>query len=126
MNFRSLLLLLTALAPAAALAQSSNANANAGNNGQASNNGAATASALPGKDETDRLMQEYMARRADWMAVRKAATDLAAKAPNETARKAILKQLESDEKPSLAKMDEAGKAYYDAKKKKNPGTKPRG
>jgi hypothetical protein len=126
MNFRALFLLLMVLAPLAALAQS--ANGNAGNTGASGTPPAAETkpATLPGTDEIDRLMQEYMARRAEWMAVRKVATDLAAKAPNETARKAILKQLETDELPSQEKMNDAAKAYHDAKKKKNPGTKPRG
>lgn len=134
MKSRSFLLAMSLLAPVFAAAQSTNANANAGNNGQAAKvDVVPTASApitkagtLPGTDDADRLMQEYMARREEWMAVRKIATEKAEKATNENARKAILKQLETDEKATLTKMDEAAKAYRDVKKQKNANRKPRG
>jgi hypothetical protein len=124
MNFRSLfcftLLAACALAqtpaPSAALATTPAAAPAAAPAAQA---------ATAGIDETDRLMQEYMAQRAQWMVLRQDALEKAAKAPNENARKGVLKKLEDDEQPLLAKMAVARKALRESKNNKHGGDKPR-
>jgi hypothetical protein len=68
------------------------------------------------EDERSRLMQEYMARRAEWVEVRKHALDRVKAAQTEAEKKELRAKLEQDEKPLLDKMTEAGRAYAAAEK----------
>lgn len=90
---------------------------------------AAEVPSAAGTDETSRLMQEYMARRAEWVAVRKEALDKVKAAGSDAAKKQIKDKLANDEKPLRAKVDEAARAYRAAEKAKrdqNEQAKPRG
>jgi|GEM_PF-3830840 len=77
-----------------------------------------------GIDETTRLEQEYMARRAEWVALRSEALERTKKAPEAGSRKQITDQLAEDEKPLLAKMSVAARAYRESAKRKHPDVKP--
>lgn len=77
-----------------------------------------------GVDETSRLMQEYMAAREEWRAIRQMALSKVAKETNENLRKTILSQAETDSQPYRVKMQVAGKAFAEAKTKKQPVAKP--
>lgn len=80
-------------------------------------------------DENTRLMQDYMARRAEWVAVRQKALDQVKDAKTPAEKKQHLDKLADDEKPLLAKMGEAARAYKAAEKTKRDAlaaSKPRG
>ncbi len=82
-----------------------------------------------GLDENTRLMQEYMARRAEWLNARRATLDKVKVAKNDKEKKQQLDQLAEDEKPLLAKMGDAARAYQAAEKAKRDSqaaSKPRG
>jgi len=84
------------------------------------------------QDEHTRLMQEYMARRAEWVELRRAALDKVKAAKDDKEKKQHFDKLADDEKPLLAKMGEAGRAYQAAEKAKReqlaptPAPAPRG
>lgn len=81
------------------------------------------------QDESARLMQEYMARRAEWVALRRAALDDAKAAKDDKEKKQRLAKLAEDEKPVLARVAEAARAYQAAEKAKRDqleAAKPRG
>jgi hypothetical protein len=69
-----------------------------------------------GTKESDRLMQEYMARRAEWLELRRVALEDAKKAKNENEKKNILKKLADDEKALKAATKELAKQLHDAEK----------
>lgn len=69
-----------------------------------------------GINESDRLMQEYMARRAEWLELRRVALDDAKKAKNDTEKKNILKKLADDEKALKAATKDLAKQLRDAEK----------
>jgi hypothetical protein len=70
-------------------------------------------------DENTRLMQEYMARRAEWIELRRAALDKVKAAKDEKEKKQHRDKLAEEEKPILAKVNEAARAYRDAEKAKH-------
>ena len=79
---------------------------------------AQNAPAIPPLDETARLMQEYMARRAEWLELRRAALDEAGAAKSEREKKQRLDKLSDDEKPLLSRMGNAAQAYRAAVQQK--------
>ncbi|MFZ5493764.1 MAG: hypothetical protein ACOZE5_00320 [Verrucomicrobiota bacterium] len=81
------------------------------------------------QDESTRLMQEYMARRAEWVELRRAALDKVKAAKDDKERKQHRDKLAEDEKPVLARMAEAARAYQAVEKAKRDQLaegKPRG
>lgn len=83
---------------------------------------------VAGLDENTRLMQEYMARRAEWLEVRQSALDKVKTAKTDQEKKQNLDKLAADEKPALAKMNDAARAYKAAKATSDAAlvSKPRG
>jgi hypothetical protein len=77
-----------------------------------------TAPSFPALDETTRLMQEYMARRAEWLELRQSALEQARTARNEQEKKQRLERLAGDEKPLLSRMASAAQAYRAAAQQK--------
>lgn len=78
------------------------------------------------EDESTRLMQEYMAKRAEWVALRAREMERAKHAKETKARSAILKKLDDDERVLRAASAELAarlKAALEAKK--NNGGAPR-
>lgn len=71
-----------------------------------------------GLDEPDRLMQEYMVRRAEWIELRRTALDKVKAATDDRERKQHRDKLAVDEKPVLARVAEAARAYQAAEKAK--------
>lgn len=93
------------------------------------NKGPAPTPLPAGMDENVRLMQEYMARRAEWLDVRRATLDKVKVAKNDKGKQQQLDKLAEDEKPLLTKMGEAARAYQAAEKAKRDAqaaSKPRG
>lgn len=77
-------------------------------------------------DDSARLMQEYMVRRAEWVEARRVALDQIKSAKNESEKKQIKDKLAKDEEALLAKMSDASRAYKQALKQKiNASAKPR-
>lgn len=70
------------------------------------------------QDETTRLMQEYMARRAEWVELRKVALDKVKTAKDDKEKQQHRDKLTEDEKPILAKVAEAARVYQAAEKAK--------
>lgn len=70
------------------------------------------------QDESARLMQEYMVRRAEWIELRKVALDKVKTAKDEKEKKQHRDKLAEDEKPILARVAEAARAYQAAEKAK--------
>lgn len=107
------LLAVLLLATGDALAQST-----AGNSAAAASNA--------GVDEHARLMQAYMAKRAEWVALR----DMERKRANATKdtgrRQAILLQLDEDERILRLEAAELARQLKAAAKKKQDDSKPRG
>lgn len=62
-------------------------------------------------DERSRLMQEYMARRAEWVEVRKAGLEKVKRAKDEKEKKQHADKLAEEERPYLEKMHAAGQAF---------------
>ena len=80
-------------------------------------------------DENTRLMQEYMARRAEWIELRRAALDKVKASKDDKEKKQHRDKLAEDEKSILARMAEAARAYQAAEKAKRDQLaegKPRG
>lgn len=70
----------------------------------------------PTLDETARLMQDYMVRRSEWIELRRTALDKVKAAKDEAEKKQHREKLAEDEKPVLARVAEAARAYRAAKK----------
>lgn len=80
------------------------------------------------QDESTRLMQEYMARRAEWVELRRVAFEKIKATNDDKEKKKHRDKLAEDEKPILAKVGEAARAYKAAEKAKRDqmAPKPRG
>lgn len=92
----------------------------------AQSNDGKTAPAPPAVlDENTRLMQEYVARREEWVALRRAALAKVKEAKDGKEKKQHFEKLAEDEKPALARMGEAARAYQAEKtKREQRATKP--
>jgi hypothetical protein len=87
------------------------------------------APAFPPLDETTRLMQEYMARRAEWLEVRRTGLEQVKAARSEQEKQQRLEKLAGDEKPLLGRLASAAQAYRAALEQKRSQAavqKPRG
>lgn len=73
---------------------------------------------IPGVSENDRLMEEYMIRRAEWLELRKGALEKVKAARDQSERKHHLARLAEDEKPLLERMAAAARAFKAAEKAK--------
>jgi predicted transcriptional regulator len=95
----------------------------------AQNRPAPAAESRAGLDEADRLMQEYMVRRAELIELRQRSLDQVKAAKDDKERKQHRDKLAADEKPVLARVAEAARAYQAAEKAKRDKlaeSKPRG
>lgn len=63
------------------------------------------------QDERARLMQEYMARRAEWVELRRAALEKTKGAKDDKEKKQHRDKLADEERPVLERMAEAARAY---------------
>lgn len=87
---------------------------------------ALAAGASPAEDEHTRLMQEYMAKRAEWIALREREGEKIKQAKDEKAKQVILKKLDEDERVlRAAAADLATRLKASAESKKNKGGAPR-
>jgi len=71
---------------------------------------------VAGQDERTRLMQEYMARRAEWIELRRATLDKIKASKDDSEKKRHIEKLAEDEKPILARINVAASAYRDVEK----------
>lgn len=81
------------------------------------------------QDEYTRVMQEYMARRAEWVALRRDALDQIKGAKDENEGQQRRAKLAEDEKPALARMGEAARAVQtaeQARRERADAARPRG
>lgn len=117
-----LLFLTVALGSLAPAAQESSGGAlvGAATTGTISAGGGKSTVDASGTDESDRLRQLYMAKRAELLALRNTANRDEKNAGSEAARKRVQQQLATAEKPLVDEAVELARKYNEAKKQKTP------
>lgn len=78
------------------------------------------------EDPHTRLVQAYMARRAEWVALRAREQKRAKEAKDDQERKSILQKLAADERPLRAAAAELARQVRDSEKARQPEAPPRG
>lgn len=69
-------------------------------------------------DDSDRLMQEYMVRRAEWLELRKVTNEKAQPAEGSNERRQVFDKIKRDERATFGRMAEVTRAYRAAEKAK--------
>lgn len=79
-----------------------------------------------GVEEHSRLVQAYMARRAEWVALREREQKRARDAKDDQERKRILRKLDDDEHALRAASATLARQVHEAEQARRPDAKPRG
>lgn len=83
-------------------------------------------SATAGLPESDVLMQEYMARRAEWLQLREQGKKDLANAKNDNEKKKVKQKLDADEKALRAAVADLARRVHQAEREKVTKGRPSG